>query len=434
MGSALVLDQEGEAELIPALLQLKAKCDGLHAQAFERAELFGYALREAFEAVLNARPNRPAELLAKFLDAQLRAGAKGGGGGGAGEDELEGTLDRAMGLFRFLGGKDMFEAFHRKELAKRLLLGKAASLDAEKGLVSKLKAQCGAGFTNKLEGMFRDMELSAELNAAFEQRPRAAGGGSNGAGGADGELSVCVLTTGFWPHYPPVALELPAELGRLQEAFGAFYLSRHSGRRLSWVPSLSHCVVRAAFAARPHELQLSLLQAAVCLLFNSADNLSLEQIQEGTGIGARGRRRAQRLRARAAALTPPPPGSAPCARRSARAQADAAVAGVRQGARAEQGAQGPRGRGRRRLLLPRRPAAPPLPDQGQLDTEPRERAGARGHGGQGLRRQAVSGTRTRAARGGRAGAAARSARDLRRLRLRPARLPLRRSTPRSCAR
>lgn len=306
MGSALVLDQEGEAELIPALLQLKAKCDGLHAQAFERAELFGYALREAFEAVLNARPNRPAELLAKFLDAQLRAGAKGGGGGGAGEDELEGTLDRAMGLFRFLGGKDMFEAFHRKELAKRLLLGKAASLDAEKGLVSKLKAQCGAGFTNKLEGMFRDMELSAELNAAFEQRPRAAGGGSNGAGGADGELSVCVLTTGFWPHYPPVALELPAELGRLQEAFGAFYLSRHSGRRLSWVPSLSHCVVRAAFAARPHELQLSLLQAAVCLLFNSADNLSLEQIQEGTGIGARGRRRAQRLRARAAPLTPPP--------------------------------------------------------------------------------------------------------------------------------
>ena len=33
----------------------------------------------------------------------------------------------------------MFEAFYKKDLAKRLLLGKSASFDAEKSMLLKLK-------------------------------------------------------------------------------------------------------------------------------------------------------------------------------------------------------------------------------------------------------------------------------------------------------
>jgi cullin-4 len=36
-------------------------------------------------------------------------------------------------------GKDVFEAFYKKDLAKRLLLGKSASIDAEKSMISKVK-------------------------------------------------------------------------------------------------------------------------------------------------------------------------------------------------------------------------------------------------------------------------------------------------------
>lgn len=54
----------------------------------------------------------------------------------------------------------MFEAFYKKDLAKRLLLGKSASIDAEKTMIAKLKAECGSQFTSKLEGMFKDVELS----------------------------------------------------------------------------------------------------------------------------------------------------------------------------------------------------------------------------------------------------------------------------------
>ena len=130
------------------------------------------------------------------------------------EEELEKLLDRIMVLFRFIhgtylrkyymglisqwwhppiivslnvhalrtncfealllllllsSGKDVFEAFYKKDLAKRLLVGKSASVDAEKSMLSKLKQECGAAFTSKLEGMFKDMELSKDVLVHFKQ-------------------------------------------------------------------------------------------------------------------------------------------------------------------------------------------------------------------------------------------------------------------------
>ena len=85
------------------------------------------------------------------------------------ENELEDLLDRVIVLFRFVHGKDVFEAFYKRDLAKRLLLGKTTSLDSEKSMISKLKAECGSQFTNKLEGMFKDVDLSKDIMAAFSE-------------------------------------------------------------------------------------------------------------------------------------------------------------------------------------------------------------------------------------------------------------------------
>lgn len=101
---------------------------------------------------------------AKYIDNKLRAGNKE-----ATEEELDKILDKIMVLFRFIHGKDVFEAFYKKDLAKRLLVGKSASVDAEKSMLSKLKQECGGVFTLKLEGMFKDMELSKDIMNAFEQ-------------------------------------------------------------------------------------------------------------------------------------------------------------------------------------------------------------------------------------------------------------------------
>jgi len=42
-------------------------------------------------------------------------------------------------FFLLFAGKDVFEAFYKKDLAKRLLVGKSASFDAEKAMLLKLK-------------------------------------------------------------------------------------------------------------------------------------------------------------------------------------------------------------------------------------------------------------------------------------------------------
>lgn len=48
-------------------------------------------------------------------------------------------LMRRLDLCFVPPGKDVFEAFYKKDLAKRLLVGKSASVDAEKSMLSKLK-------------------------------------------------------------------------------------------------------------------------------------------------------------------------------------------------------------------------------------------------------------------------------------------------------
>ncbi|KAJ8736055.1 hypothetical protein PYW08_006711 [Mythimna loreyi] len=272
-GRTIVIEPERDKTMVGELLEFKEQLDHVVNACFQRNDKFLYSMREAFEFFINQRQNKPAELIAKFVDVKLRAGNKE-----ATEEELERLLDKIMVLFRFIHGKDVFEAFYKKDLAKRLLVGKSASVDAEKSMLSKLKQECGGGFTCKLEGMFKDMELSKDINITYKQHLAA----SQEGGGL--ELSVYILTQGFWPSYPPVDVRLPAELTRHQDHFTKFYLAKHSGRKLQWQATLGHCVLRAHFTQGNKELQVSLFQALCLLLFNDGDNLSFEDIKTATNI------------------------------------------------------------------------------------------------------------------------------------------------------
>ena len=49
-----------------------------------------------------------------------------------------------MCLSRYINGKDVFEAYYKKDLAKRLLLKKSTSHNLERSMIQKLKAECGS--------------------------------------------------------------------------------------------------------------------------------------------------------------------------------------------------------------------------------------------------------------------------------------------------
>lgn len=274
-GRTIVIDPEKDKTMVQELLDFKDKMDNIVSHCFQRNDKFANSLKEAFEHFVNQRANKPAELIAKFVDSKLRAGNKE-----STEEELERLLDKIMVLFRFIHGKDVFEAFYKKDLAKRLLVGKSASVDAEKSMLSKLKQECGGGFTSKLEGMFKDMELSKDINIAFKQHM----GNLRYPQLSNIDLTVNILTMGYWPTYPVLEVTLPMEMVQYQTIFNKFYLGKHSGRKLQWQPTLGHCVLKATFAQGKKELMVSLFQALVLLLFNSSDELSLEELRTFTNI------------------------------------------------------------------------------------------------------------------------------------------------------
>ncbi|KAJ0405103.1 hypothetical protein P43SY_000514 [Pythium insidiosum] len=276
--SALVMDVEEEKHLVDKLLQLKAELDTILGDAFQGDAEFAFAMKAAMEYGVNARASRPAELVAKFVDAKLRTGNKGGS-----EAEVESLLDRVMVIFRYIQGKDVFEAFYKKDLAKRLLVGKSASFDLEKLMLSKLKSECGSSFTNKLEGMFKDIDLSRNVMSQFQEHApsRAA---LQQLGRTVPDMHVQVLTTGFWPPYAAVELNVPSVLLPLKQIFETFYSSKYQGRQLQWQHSLAHCLVKAVFPSGKKELQLSLYQTVVLLCFNGADSLGFQDLKEQTRI------------------------------------------------------------------------------------------------------------------------------------------------------
>lgn len=280
-GKTLVIDPEKDKTMVQDLLDFKDKMDFIVLNCFEKNDKFLNSLREAFEYFVNQRSNKPAELIAKYVDMKLRAGNKE-----ATEEELEQILDKIMVLFRFIHGKDVFEAFYKKDLAKRLLVGKSASVDAEKSMLSKLKQECGGGFTSKLEGMFKDMELSKDINIAFRQHLDAGSTTKDVMSLANigVDLTVNILTMGYWPTYVLMEVIMPPELVEYQQMFTKFYLAKHSGRKLQWQPTLGHCVLKAKFDQGLKDLQVSLFQSLVLLLFNDSDSLTLEEILALTKI------------------------------------------------------------------------------------------------------------------------------------------------------
>jgi hypothetical protein len=96
--------------------------------------LFKQSLKSSFEHFLNINQKSSAEQVARYVDNKMK------GQKGLTEIDIELRLDQVMILFKYLHEKDIFEAFYKKHLSKRLLLGKSASYDLEKSMLAKLKA------------------------------------------------------------------------------------------------------------------------------------------------------------------------------------------------------------------------------------------------------------------------------------------------------
>ncbi|TPX76427.1 hypothetical protein CcCBS67573_g02310 [Chytriomyces confervae] len=133
VGLSIVNDVNRDPTMILNLIAFKKRMETLTNTTFASSKEFMLVIRESFEKFIHKRHNKPAELIAKTCRFTHENGE------GNTETETEEVFDQCLALFRFIDSKDVFEAFYKKDLAKRLLLGKSSSVDSDKSMLAKLK-------------------------------------------------------------------------------------------------------------------------------------------------------------------------------------------------------------------------------------------------------------------------------------------------------
>ncbi|RKF53856.1 Cullin-1 [Golovinomyces cichoracearum] len=272
---------------VDALLEIHDQYQSLVKQAFKDEPEFTRSLDNACREFVNRNQvcksgsNKSPELLAKYSDTLLKKSASGGE-----ESDIENSLSQIMTVFKYIEDKDVFQKFYSRMLARRLVHTSSSSDDAETSMISKLKEACGYEYTNKLQRMFQDIQISKDLNSGFKDfESKIIDGDSKPI-----DASYSILGTGFWPLNPPnTEFTPPAEIAKAYERFQTFYGKKHNGRKLTWLWQLCKGEVKANYCSStkvPYTFQVSTYQMAILLLFNENDKHKYEDIVNATKLKA----------------------------------------------------------------------------------------------------------------------------------------------------
>uniref|UniRef100_A0A9J7YZI7 Cullin 1b n=1 Tax=Cyprinus carpio carpio TaxID=630221 RepID=A0A9J7YZI7_CYPCA len=265
---------------VQTILDVHKKYNALVMSAFNNDAGFVAALDKACGRFINNNAitrmaqssSKSPELLARYCDSLLKKSSKN-----PEEAELEDTLNQVMVVFKYIEDKDVFQKFYAKMLAKRLVHQNSASDDAEASMISKLKQACGFEYTSKLQRMFQDIGVSKDLNEQFKKH-------LSNSEPLDLDFSIQVLSSGSWPFQQSCTFALPSELERSYQRFTAFYGSRHSGRKLTWLYQLSKGELVTNCFKNRYTLQASTFQMAILLQFNTENSYTVQQLADSTQI------------------------------------------------------------------------------------------------------------------------------------------------------
>ena len=274
------------------VLHLKERYDNVLTEAFKSDQGLQTSFSRSFTDFINTF-ERSSEYLSLFFDENMKKGIKG-----KTENEVDLLLDKGITLLRYIQDKDMFERYYKKHLSRRLLMKRSISMDAERQMISKMKMEVGNSFTQRIEAMFKDMAVSADLTSNYKRHVAQLGDPDP----KRAEIEVNVLTSTMWPleamapsyndgEDRPRCM-FPTQIERIKQGFEKFYLEKHSGRQLTWQANMGTADLRAYFPEmkgpkKTREINVSTYAMVILLLFNDlppGGYITTEEIQAQTNI------------------------------------------------------------------------------------------------------------------------------------------------------
>lgn len=279
-GGKKTKDPSADHVFIRKAVELHDRFKDILRTCFGDSPIFDKALKEAFESFFNksVAGHSVPELMASFSDAILK---KGGAAKLLGEDDIDSVLDKIVKFMEYISDRDMFSEFYRQRLSRRLLNANSSGEDAEKSMLSRLKQQCGANFTNKMEGMVTDIIGAREKEQDFKlwmERNHVS---------LEHEMNVTVLTSGHWPNMVAVSMNITDDMLQSLESFQKYYEEANQSRKLAWQFDKGSVSIRATFAEkRTYDLVVSPIQAMVLTAFDriEVEKATFGDLQQMTGL------------------------------------------------------------------------------------------------------------------------------------------------------
>lgn len=266
--------------IIPLLVEANIKYKRIAGNKFNKNELFEFEVRKSFTKIFNEKKTNNFVILqlCKFCDTFFKMNRKQNK-----EENLNLSFSEfqqnVLIIFKALNNKNDFISHYKKELSKRLLLGKSPNFALEKKLVESCLKLIGEGDeTVGLQVMFKDLELSKEKYSLVPLENRSV------------DFSALILEKKHWPDMPKMDSEiiLLPQLTSVLDSFTALYHNSEEklkSRTLDWSHyPLHQLTITAYFDSGEKELDVNLLQAIVILLFNDRNDYLFSEIQALTNI------------------------------------------------------------------------------------------------------------------------------------------------------
>eukprot|EP01022_Parablepharisma_sp_SALTPOND_P024415 TRINITY_DN539_c0_g1_i2.p1 TRINITY_DN539_c0_g1~~TRINITY_DN539_c0_g1_i2.p1 ORF type:complete len:764 (-),score=94.43 TRINITY_DN539_c0_g1_i2:3890-6181(-) len=263
--------EQNSVKLIEKILAMQEKYKVIWSEHFMKDKEIFMCILTAFQKFINLKETIP-HALAYYCHALLSKKISH-----MSEVELEKQIEQIMTLFKYIQYKDTFAQYYVRLLANRLLFRTTANDDAERSIITKLKAECGAQYTQKMETMMKDIAASREECDKFMD--------SVEGGHLRSKFDVRVLTQGIWPFEThSIPCKLPSQLNSMHELFSNYYMAKHKGRQLNWKANKGELELSGFFPAtkKRYEFVASAYQGTVILLFNEYESLSVKEIASKT--------------------------------------------------------------------------------------------------------------------------------------------------------